>query len=109
MASPNLKVVVVAAQTKRPVIEIRSVSKTYRTQDGDVLSLRPIDFIVGEGEFVVIVGPSGCGKTTLLKMLAGLLTPSEGEIRVEGKGITKPHSGVGIVFQTAMLLPWRDV
>jgi NitT/TauT family transport system ATP-binding protein len=64
---------------------------------------------VSEGEFVVVVGPSGCGKTTLLKMIAGLLPPSEGEVRVEGHAITKPHGGVGIVFQTAMLLPWRSV
>ena len=71
--------------------------------------MRPIDFTVGDGEFVVIVGPSGCGKTTLLKMIAGLLPPSEGEIPVEGKAINKPHGGVGIVFQNAMLLPWRSV
>ncbi|MGN6460178.1 MAG: ABC transporter ATP-binding protein, partial [Pseudolabrys sp.] len=88
---------------------MRGVSKTYRTRDGDVPSLKPIDFTVAEGEFVVIVGPSGCGKTTLLKMLAGLLQPSDGEVVVEGKAITKPHRDVGIVFQTALLLPWRNV
>jgi NitT/TauT family transport system ATP-binding protein len=96
-------------QAARPVIEIKGISKTYRTRDGEVPSLRPIDFSVRDGEFVVVVGPSGCGKTTLLKMLAGLLPPSKGEIRIDGKAITKPHSGVGIVFQTAMLLPWRSV
>ena len=58
---------------KRPVIEIAGVSKTYRTRDGEVPSLHPIDFSVADGEFVVVVGPSGCGKTTLLKMIAGLL------------------------------------
>ena len=84
MAASNLKVVTAAAETRRPVIELRGVSKTYRTRDGEVPSLRPIDLTVGEGEFVVVVGPSGCGKTTLLKMIAGLLPPSEGEIRVEG-------------------------
>ncbi|MGB9313712.1 MAG: ABC transporter ATP-binding protein [Pseudolabrys sp.] len=109
MAAGNVKVVAPAAETKRPVIELRGVSKTYRTRDGEVPSLRPIDFTVGDGEFVVVVGPSGCGKTTLLKMIAGLLPPSEGEIRVENQTITKPHGGVGIVFQTAMLLPWRSV
>jgi len=109
MAASNLKVVAPAAETRRPVIELRGVSKTYRTRDGEVPSLRPIDFTVSDGEFVVIVGPSGCGKTTLLKMIAGLLPPSDGEIRVEGHTITKPHGGVGIVFQTAMLLPWRSV
>ncbi|MBI1205626.1 MAG: ATP-binding cassette domain-containing protein [Rhodopseudomonas sp.] len=96
-------------EAARPVIEIDGVSKTYRTHDGDVPSLRPIDFNIADGEFVVIVGPSGCGKTTLLKMIAGLMPPSTGEIRVEGRAIVKPHGDVGIVFQTAMLLPWRSV
>jgi NitT/TauT family transport system ATP-binding protein len=64
---------------------------------------------VQEGEFVVIVGPSGCGKTTLLKMIAGLLRPSSGEIRVDGRVVTRPHRDVGIVFQSPLLLPWRRV
>jgi NitT/TauT family transport system ATP-binding protein len=97
------------ASAKRPVIEIAGVSKTYRTQDGDVPSLRPLDFSVGEGEFLVVVGPSGCGKSTLLKLIAGLMPPSDGAIRVEGRAVTKPHAGVGIVFQSALLLPWRSV
>jgi NitT/TauT family transport system ATP-binding protein len=109
MAAGNLQVVASAVETRRPVIELRGISKTYRTHDGEVPSLRLIDFTVGDGEFVVVVGPSGCGKTTLLKMIAGLLPPSEGEIRVENQTITKPHGSVGIVFQTAMLLPWRNV
>ena len=93
----------------RPIIEIVGVSKTYRTRDGDVPSLRPVDFAVHDGEFVVAVGPSGCGKTTLLKMIAGLLPPSEGQIQIDGRPVTRPHGGVGIVFQTAMLLPWRNI
>ena len=109
MAAGTLKIAAEAEQKRRPVIELRGVSKTYRTADGEVPSLRPIDFTVGEAEFVVVVGPSGCGKTTLLKMIAGLLPPSQGEIRVEGEPVTRPHGGVGIVFQTAMLLPWRSV
>ena len=107
MAAPHLKVV--ASGAKRPVIEIAGVSKTYRTQDGDVPSLRPLDFSVDDGEFLVVVGPSGCGKSTLLKLIAGLLPPSEGEIRVQGRVVTKPHSDVGIVFQSPLLLPWRSV
>ena len=93
----------------RPIIEIVGVSKTYRTRDGDVPSLRPVDFAIHDGEFVVAVGPSGCGKTTLLKMIAGLLPPSEGQIQIDGRPVTRPHGGVGIVFQTAMLLPWRNI
>src|SRR5882762_11920117 len=109
MGAPHLKIVASAADSKRSVIEIAGVSKTYRTQDGDVPSLRPLDFSVDAGEFLVVVGPSGCGKSTLLKMLAGLLPPSAGEIRVQGSVVTRPHSDVGIVFQSPLLLPWRSV
>ena len=98
-----------ARQATRPIIEIAGVSKTYRTRDGEVPSLRPIDFAIHDAEFFVVVGPSGCGKTTLLKMIAGLLPPSEGQIQVDGRRVTRPHGGVGIVFQTAMLLPWRNI
>jgi NitT/TauT family transport system ATP-binding protein len=93
----------------RPVIEIKGVAKTYRTRDGDVPSLRPLDFTINDGEFVVVVGPSGCGKSTLLKMVAGLLPPSEGEIHIEGRVVTRPQRNVGIVFQSPLLLPWRSV
>jgi len=109
MAAPNLRIVTAEARAGA-LIEIASVAKTYHTRDGEVVqSLRSIDLAVGDGEFLVVVGPSGCGKTTLLKMIAGLLTPSEGEIRVAGRVVTKPHRDVGIVFQNALLLPWRRV
>jgi NitT/TauT family transport system ATP-binding protein len=97
------------AESTPPAIEIKGVAKTYRTGDGEVESLKPIDFTINDGEFIVVVGPSGCGKTTLLKMLAGLLPPSAGEIRVEGRVVTRPHRDVGIVFQSPLLLPWRRV
>jgi NitT/TauT family transport system ATP-binding protein len=109
MAASHLKVVASSAEARRPVIEIAGVSKTYRTRDGEVPSLRPLDFSVDQGEFLVVVGPSGCGKSTLLKMIAGLLPPSAGEIRVQGRVVTRPHSDVGIVFQSPLLLPWRSV
>src|SRR5436305_13134020 len=92
-----------------PAIEMDGVSKIYRTHDGEVPSLRSINFTVVDGEFVVVVGPSGCGKSTLLKLLAGLLLPTTGEIRVAERKVTKPHRNVGIVFQNALLLPWRRV
>ena len=90
-------------------IKLSGVSKTYRSRDGDVPSLRPLDFHINDGEFFVVVGPSGCGKSTLLKMISGLLPPSTGEILVEGEKVTKPHGNVGIVFQNALLLPWRNI
>src|SRR6266567_2421027 len=79
MAAPHLKVVTSAADTKRSVIEIAGVSKTYRTRDGEVPSLRPLDFSVDPAECLIVVAPAGCGKSTLLKMIAGLLPPSAGE------------------------------
>src|SRR3979490_2905476 len=90
-------------------IKLSGVSKPYRWRDGDVPSLRPLDFHINDGEFFVIVGPSGCGKSTLLKMISGLLTPSTGEILVEGNKVTEPHGDVGIVFQNSLLLPWRNI
>jgi NitT/TauT family transport system ATP-binding protein len=101
--------VVSSAAAASPVIELDGVRKTYVTADGEVPSLKPVDFTINEGEFIVVVGPSGCGKTTLLKMIAGLLPPSGGEIRVQGRVVTRPHRDVGIVFQSALLLPWRRV
>jgi NitT/TauT family transport system ATP-binding protein len=108
MAAPSLRIVTVN-ETQGALIEIAGVAKTYRSRDGEVPSLRPLDLAVPDGEFLVVVGPSGCGKTTLLKMIAGLLPPSEGEIRVAGRVVTRPHRDVGIVFQNALLLPWRRV
>jgi NitT/TauT family transport system ATP-binding protein len=92
-----------------PGIQLSGVSKSYRSRDGDVPSLRPLDFHVKAAEFFVVVGPSGCGKSTLLKMISGLLPPSSGEIFVEGEAVTKPHGNVGIVFQNSLLLPWRNI
>src|SRR6478752_7267725 len=83
-----------AADGGKSGITLSGVSKTYRSRDGDVVSLKPLDFHINAGEFFVVVGPSGCGKSTLLKMISGLLAPSTGEILVEGEQVTKPHGNV---------------
>ncbi|HEY0913038.1 MAG TPA: ATP-binding cassette domain-containing protein, partial [Bradyrhizobium sp.] len=105
----HLRVVSDRAANTTSGIQLSGVSKTYRSRDGDVPSLRPLDFHINEGEFFVVVGPSGCGKSTLLKMISGLLPPSTGEILVEGEKVTSPHGNVGIVFQNSLLLPWRNI
>src|SRR3954463_3545084 len=105
----HLRLVSDRAGSAAPGITLSGVSKTYRSKDGDVPSLRPLDFHIDEGEFFVVVGPSGCGKSTLLKMISGLLPPTTGEIRVDGNKVTEPHGDVGIVFQNALLLPWRNI
>jgi NitT/TauT family transport system ATP-binding protein len=107
--SVHLRVVAEQATSSTSGIHMSGVSKTYRSRDGDVPSLRPLDFHINDGEFFVVVGPSGCGKSTLLKMISGLLAPSSGEIFVDGKKVTEPHGDVGIVFQNALLLPWRNI
>ena len=94
---------------RRALINIDGVTKTYRSANGPIESLRPLTFDIGDGEFMAIVGPSGCGKSTLLKLVAGLLNVSGGQIRVEGKPVDGPPDNVGIVFQSPVLLAWRSV
>jgi NitT/TauT family transport system ATP-binding protein len=93
----------------RTLIRARGVAKSYRTGDGEVESLRPLEFEVGEGEFVSVVGPSGCGKSTLLKLIAGLLPATSGSIEIGGATVDGPPPGIGIVFQSHVLMPWRTV
>jgi NitT/TauT family transport system ATP-binding protein len=92
-----------------PYIRLRDVGKVYDTQDGAVEACAEVSLDIRRSEFVAIVGPSGCGKTTILKMLAGLVPYSSGEITVGGTRVARPQTDVGIVFQESILLDWRDV
>ncbi len=71
--------------------------------------LKEVDFSVADGDLVVILGESGCGKSTLLNILAGLMAPSRGEIRVDGRKIRGAHPSRSILFQEPSLLPWLTV
>jgi NitT/TauT family transport system ATP-binding protein len=93
-----------------PLIRVSRVSQTYpASTSGPVHALDDVTLDVADGEFVSILGPSGCGKSTLMLMIAGLLGPSAGEIRVAGRPVTSPQTDVGIVFQNPVLLDWRTV
>ena len=96
---------------KTTTLKITRLGKSYRSIAGqEVQALAEISLDVRKGEFLTIIGPSGCGKTTLLRMIAGLETPSCGEIFVDGEkidGVVNPK--VGYVFQEPVLLPWRMV
>jgi len=92
------------------LIDIRGLKKIYRTKrDGDVLALEDVTFSIGQGEFVCMVGPSGCGKSTLLKILAGVIAKSSGQALLRDSPIEDATQEIGLVFQTPVLLPWRNV
>ena len=88
------------------LLSIRNLKKKFITRDGELEALGSVTFDVYPEEFVTIVGPSGCGKTTLLKIIAGLVQKSEGEIIVD-RGNFDPSREVGFVFQKSLLLNWR--
>ncbi len=89
-----------------PEIEIAGVTKQY----GSARSvLQSIDLVVPKQEFISIIGPSGCGKSTILKLIAGLVAPTSGTIRVDGMTPLNARETVSFVFQDATLLPWRTV
>ena len=91
-----------------PVLQARNVYKVFIARDGHArLALRDVDLTVRRGEFLCFIGPSGCGKSTVLNMFAGLVTPSEGEIRHDGRVVTDVNTRVGYVTQDDNLLPWR--
>ena len=73
--------------TPRVRISIRGLSKTFGSGPREVPAVSPVSFDVHEREFVAIVGPSGCGKSTILNMVGGLITPSGGEIVVDGQRV----------------------
>ncbi len=88
---------------------VRGATKVYETKSGDVHALQDVDLTVNQGEFISVVGPSGCGKTTLLWSIAGLHRLSSGTIALGDETIEKPHHSIGMMFQSANLLPWRTI
>ncbi len=93
---------------EKPLLAIKELKKTYQTHDGELAALGSVTFDIYPREFVSIVGPSGCGKTTLLKIIAGLVDKSGGELFVDENQFD-PRREVGFVFQKALLLHWRKV
>jgi ABC-type nitrate/sulfonate/bicarbonate transport system ATPase subunit len=88
-------------------IEIRGVTKRYETAGpGQDAALEDVSLTIQDNEFVTLVGRSGCGKTTLLNIIAGLVAPTDGEVLVEGRAVTGPGGGKGMVFQQHALFPW---
>jgi NitT/TauT family transport system ATP-binding protein len=96
----------------RPIaVEARGVSVEYdlSREKSTLIALEDFNLEVREGEFLAIVGPSGCGKSTFLNVVAGLVEPAAGEIKVYGKPVTGPEPDRAVVFQDYALMPWRTV
>src|SRR5215469_1335009 len=93
-----------------PLLRTEAISKTYRMPDHiGRLVLDRLDFNLGDGEIVAILGKSGSGKSTFLRILAGLVPPSEGVVEYRGINVTQPVRGISMVFQSYALFPWLTV
>ena len=90
-------------------IVARNLRKTYQGRRGPVHAVLDFSLEVQEGEFLCLVGPSGCGKSTVLRMVAGLVPPSDGEVAVLGRGRTQGQPLTSIVFQEYAIFPWKTV
>lgn len=91
------------------ILEFENLSLSYHTLEGEILALKDINFRVMSEEFISIVGPSGCGKSTLLSLIAGLIKPSKGVIKLDGIPITGPTQKVGYMLQQDYLFEWRTI
>jgi NitT/TauT family transport system ATP-binding protein len=100
-----------AAKPTGLAVEVRGVSLTFQTADGEVQALSNVDLDIAEGDFVSFIGPSGCGKTTLLRVIADLEQPTAGSLSVNG--VTPDQARLqrhyGYIFQAAALFPWRTI
>lgn len=106
MTFPSNMVMPAQPHTSAPIVSVRSVHKTY---PGGIEALNNISLDFPEGKLTTLLGPSGCGKTTLLKIIAGLLPASSGEVVVEGRTVTGPGPERAFVFQDFALMPWATV
>jgi len=90
-------------------LQIQNLSKVYRSGDHEVVAIDEINLAVRNKEFATILGPSGCGKSTLLRIVAGLMKPTRGVVRLDGAAISGPGRDRGMVFQSYTLFPWLTV
>ena len=91
------------------ILELKNIGYSYHSLHGETKALKDISFGVREGEFIAIVGPSGCGLSTVLSIIAGLLSPDEGTIRVNIPDGTLHYPKIGYMLQRDHLFEWRTV
>ncbi|MEZ5812779.1 MAG: ABC transporter ATP-binding protein [Rhizobiaceae bacterium] len=98
-----------AATRNQTAIRFAGAGITFDTASGPLVALKDVDLSIDDHEFVAILGPSGCGKSTLMRLVAGLLRPTEGTVEVNGQKVVQPRDNIGIVFQKPTLLPWATL
>ena len=92
-----------------PILSMDNVSLVYNSESAETVAISGLNLNVSEGEFLAIVGPSGCGKSSILSLIAGLIRPSGGAVKLMGKEVTGPNSSIGYMFQRDHLFEWRTV
>ena len=98
------------APTDQKLIEVKNVSQEFNMPNGkDLKVLENINLCINKREVVALLGPSGCGKSTILRILAGLITPTKGNVFYHDKPLHELNTGVSIVFQSFALFPWMTV
>ncbi|MUG95028.1 ATP-binding cassette domain-containing protein [Scytonema sp. UIC 10036] len=90
-------------------LQVNNLNKHFQTKSGTLVVLKDINMEIEQGEFICAIGASGSGKSTLLRQIAGLDSPTTGEVRIDGKRITSPGPDRGMVFQHYTLYPWMNV
>lgn len=90
-----------------PLVKAEGVTKRFGSGDKEMVALSGLNLEVQEGEFLSLLGPSGCGKSTALNIMGGLLTATEGTITFGGEPMTEPSRQIGMMFQQAVMFPWR--
>ena len=105
MAAPRAS----AAGMAPALMTVEHATKHYKTETGSVHALEDLSLEIAKGEFVCILGPSGCGKSTLLWAMSGLHDLSSGRVVLNGSPVAGPRAEIGMIFQDANLLPWRNL
>ena len=89
------------------IISVEGVTKLFGSGEKEMVALSGLNLEVQEGEFLSLLGPSGCGKSTALNIMGGLLQASEGTVTFDGGQVTEPSRNIGMMFQQAVMFPWR--
>ena len=93
----------------KEILKLDRISLSYHMPTGEIPAIGSISLGVENGEFIAIIGPSGCGKTSILSIIAGLIKPSGGEVRINGEKVDKPNGSIGYMLQKDELFPWLTI